>query len=345
MMHAEVVRRRGWVTDERFLDLVGATNLVPGPNSTELAIHLGWDRARGRGLVVAGCCFILPAAVIVGFLAWLQVTHGDTAAIEGVLLGVKPVVIAIVAAALLALLPTAARTRLLGGVALAALAGHLAGLHELLVLVLGGLAGVAWRAVGRARAARLTAWVPLLALAPADVDLGRVFVVFLRIGAVLYGSGYVLLAFLEAELVERRGWLTSEQLLDAVAIGQVTPGPVFTTATFVGYLVSGPWGAVVATVGIFLPSFAFVGLLTRLVDRLRASEVLSAALDGVNAAAVGLMAAVGLVLARDALVDGWTAAILLASGLALWRTKVNSAWLIAGGAGVGLLHTWLGAPN
>lgn len=344
MMHDEVVRRRGWVSDERFLDLVGATNLVPGPNSTELAIHLGWDRARGRGLVVAGCCFILPAALLVGALAWVYVRHGDTPALEGVLAGIKPVVIAIVAHALATLLPTAAKTRLLAGVAGLSAGAYLLGVHELLLLALGGAVAAGWRAARRARAARLAAWLPLLAVTTsADVGLGRLLLVFLRVGAVLYGSGYVLLAFLEAELVERRGWLTAEQLLDAVSIGQVTPGPVFTTATFVGYLVSGPWGAVVATIGIFLPSFLFVGLLTRLVDRLRASEALGTALDGVNAAAVGLMAGVGVVLARDAVVDGWTLAILAASGVAVWRTRVNSAWLIGGGAVAGLLQTWTSA--
>jgi chromate transporter len=340
MMHDEVVRRRGWVSDERFVDLVGATNLIPGPNSTELAIHLGWDRARGRGLVVAGLCFIAPAALIVGALAWVYVAYGETPAFEGVLYGIKPVVIAIVAHALVKLIPTVARTALPGVVTAGAFAAYLLGGNELLVLAAGGLLAGS-RLLRGLVGSRLSMWLPVWALAPAggDVELGRLFVVFLRIGAVLYGSGYVLLAFLRGELVERLGWITSDQLLDAISIGQVTPGPVFTTATFVGYLTAGGWGAVLATAGIFLPSFVFVALLTRLVGWMRASPTFGAVLDGINAAAIGLMAGVGAQLAGDALVDLLTVLILAAAGLALWRTRLNSAWLIAGGAGVGLLHT------
>jgi chromate transporter len=345
MMHDEVVRRRGWLTNERFVDLVGATNLIPGPNSTELAMYLGWDRARGRGLVVAGVCFIAPAALIVSALAWVYVTYGDTPALEGVVYGIKPVVIAIVAQALAKLIPTVAKTVVLGALAAGAVAVYLLGVNELIVLAAGGAvaAGVAagGRVLRRMRAERLTVWLPLWALAPAgrEVELGRLFLTFLRIGAVLYGSGYVLLAFLQGELVDRLGWITSEQLLDAVSIGQVTPGPVFTTATFIGYLTAGFWGAVVATVGIFLPSFVFVTLLTRLVGWMRASPTLGAVLDGVNATAIGLMAGVSLQLAGDALVDPLTVAILAAAGVALWRTQLNSAWLIAGGAAVGLVHS------
>jgi chromate transporter len=338
MMHDEVVRRRGWVTDERFVDLVGATNLIPGPNSTELAIHLGWDRARGRGLVVAGVCFIVPAALIVGVLAWIYVTYGDTPALEGVLYGIKPVVIAIVVQALAKLIPTVAKTRLLAALAAGAVAAYLLGVNELVVLAAGGAVAGGLRVLRRVRAERLSVWLPLAAVT-ADVELGRLFLTFLRIGAVLYGSGYVLLAFLRGDLVERLGWITNQQLLDAVSIGQVTPGPVFTTATFIGYITAGFWGAVLATVGIFLPSFVFVALLTRLVGWMRASDTLGAALDGVNATAIGLMAAVSAQLAGDALVDLLTVAILAAAGVALWRTKLNSAWLIAGGAAVGIVHT------
>jgi chromate transporter len=341
MMHDEVVRRRGWVSDVGFVDLVGATNLIPGPNSTELAIYLGWDRARGRGLVVAGVCFIAPAALIVGALAWIYVTYGDTPTLEGALYGIKPVVIAIVAQALVKLIPTVAKTALLGVLAAGALAAYLLGVNELIVLAAGGVLAAAVRVLRRVGAHGLSLWLPIWALAPAsnDVELGRLFLVFLRIGAVLYGSGYVLLAFLRSELVERLGWITSQQLLDAVSIGQVTPGPVFTTATFVGYVTAGVWGAVLATVGIFLPSFIFVALLTRLVGWMRASPTLGAVLDGVNAAAIGLMAGVSVQLAGDALIDPLTIAILVTTGLALWRTQLNSAWLIAGGAGIGVIHT------
>ena len=341
MMHDEVVVRRGWVSNDRFVDLVGATNLIPGPNSTELAIHLGWDRARGRGLVVAGVCFIAPAAVIVGFLAWVYVTYGDTPALEGVLYGIKPVVIAIVVQALVKLVPTVARTVLLGVLAAAALAAYLAGVNELVVLVAGG-ALAAGLHIARSMRTRMSLWLPLplaaLAAPQGDVGLGQLFLVFLKIGAVLYGSGYVLLAFLEGELVDRLGWITNQQLLDAVSIGQVTPGPVFTTATFVGYVTAGGWGAVVATIGIFLPSFVFVALLTRLVGWMRANPTFGAALDGINAAAIALMAGVSLQLAGDAFVDAPTLAIAAVAGVVLWRTRLNSAWLIAGGAAIGSVH-------
>lgn len=344
MMHDEVVLRRGWVSNDRFVDLVGATNLIPGPNSTELAIHLGWDRARGRGLVVAGVCFILPAAVIVGFLAWVYVTYGDTPALEGVLYGIKPVVIAIIVQALIKLVPAVAKTALLWLLAAAALAVYLAGVNELVVLVAGG-ALAAGLHVARSARTRLSLWWPLplaaLASSRGDVGLGQLFWVFLRIGSVLYGSGYVLLAFLQGELVDRLGWITSQQLLDAVSIGQVTPGPVFTTATFVGYLTAGGWGAVVATIGIFLPSFLFVALLTHVVGWMRANPTFGAALDGVNAAAIALMAGVSLQLAGDAFVDALTLAIAAAAGLLLWRTRLNSAWLIAGGAAIGTAHALL----
>lgn len=337
MMHDEVVRRRGWISDQRFVDLVGATNLIPGPNSTELAIYLGWDRARGRGLVVAGLCFIAPAALIVGALAWVYVTYGGTPALEGVLYGIKPVVIGVVAHALATLIPTVARSRLLGVLTAGAGAVYLLGVNELVVLAAGGAIAAGLRVVGQVRAQRLSVWLPVAAVTT-DVELGRLFLAFLRIGAVLYGSGYVLLAFLQGELVERHGWITSQQLLDAVSIGQVTPGPVFTTATFVGYVTAGFWGAVVATIGIFLPSFVFVALLTRLVSWMRSSATLGAVLDGVNATAIGLMAGVSVQLAGDALVDPLTVAILAATGVALWRTHLNSAWLITAGAVIGIVH-------
>jgi chromate transporter len=337
MMHDEVVRRRGWTSAERFVDLVGATNLIPGPNSTELAIYLGWDRARGRGLVLAGLCFIAPAAFIVGALAWVYVTYGDTPALEGILYGIKPVIIAVVAHALATLIPTVAKTRLLAVLTAGAGAVYLLGVNELVVLAAGGAVAAGLRAVGQVRPQRLSVWLPVAAVT-SNVELGRLFLAFLRIGAVLYGSGYVLLAFLQGELVDRHGWITSQQLLDAVSIGQVTPGPVFTTATFIGYITAGFWGAVVATIGIFLPSFVFVALLTRLVSWMRASATLGAVLDGVNATAIGLMAGVSVQLAGDALVDPLTVAILAATGVALWRTQLSSAWLITGGAVIGIVH-------
>jgi chromate transporter len=337
MMREELVRRRGWVTDERFVDLMSATNLIPGPNSTELAIHLGWDRARWRGLLAAGVCFILPAALIVTALAWAYVAYGTTPAAGWVLHGVVPAVLAIVAWALAGLAPVAARNRWLALLAVAALAAYLLGVNELVVLVGGGAVAGLSRVARRGHAA-LVAPLAVLFPDPTAGQLGQIFLTFLKIGAVLYGSGYVLLAFLEGDLVDRLGWVTQQQLLDAVSVGQVTPGPVFTTATFLGYLVAGLPGAFVATVGIFLPSFVFVGLLTRITDRLRASPWTAVLLDGVNAASLALMAGVSWQLARSALVDGWTLAIFAVALLLLWRTRLNSAWYVAGGAlaGIGL---------
>jgi chromate transporter len=349
LMREELVRRKGWVSDERFVDLMGATNLVPGPNSTELAIHLGWDRARWRGLLVAGACFILPAALMVTVLAWAYVEYGDTPAVERVLYGVVPAVLAIIAVALVALFRTVLRHRKTRGqtvglalLAAAALAAYLAGVNELVVLASGAAAGALAVAAGRVRGHGLLG-VPLLLAGSSTFDdptgdqLARLFATMVKIGAVLYGSGYVLLAFLEGDFVDRLGWITQQQLVDAISIGQVTPGPVFTTATFIGYLVAGPWGALVATVGIFLPSFVFVGLLTRITDRLRRSPWTAAMLDGVNATGLALMAGVSGQLAREGLVDVLTVAIALVTLVLLLRTRLNSAWYIAGGAAVGLL--------
>jgi len=279
-----------------------------GPNSTELAIHLGFDRARWRGLVAAGVCFILPASLIVTALAWAYVTYGDTPAVEGILYGIVPAVIAIITHALLGLRRTVIKNRWLAALAVAAVTAYLLGINELLVLAAG--AGLA----AAAHLARHSPWrrqlhglfvAPLLSLAgqpaftdPSGGELAQLFGTMLKIGAVLYGSGYVLLAFLRGDFVDRLGWITEQQLIDAVSVGQVTPGPVFTTATFVGYLVAGPIGAFLATVAIFTPSFVFVGLLTRLTDKLRSSPWTSALLDGLTSAALALMAGVSYQLAH-----------------------------------------------
>ncbi|GAA0995817.1 chromate efflux transporter [Acrocarpospora macrocephala] len=347
MMRHELVQRRGWVSDQRFVDLMGATNLIPGPNSTELAIHLGFDRARWRGLIAAGVCFILPAALMVTGLAWAYVTYGHTPAVEGILYGIVPAVIAIIAHALLGLLRTAVKNIWLGVLAVAALAAYLLGVNELLVLAAGALLAAAARMPrpSRDQAHGMLA-APLLAGSPVFGDptggqLVQLFTTMLKIGAVLYGSGYVLLAFLRGDFVERLGWITEQQLIDAVSIGQVTPGPVFTTATFLGYVIAGPIGAFLATVAIFLPSFVFVGLLTKLTDKLRSAAWTSALLDGVNAAALALMAGVSYQLGLTAIIDPLTAAIALLTLGLLWKTRLNSAWYIAGGAAIGLAHTLL----
>lgn len=352
MMEHDVVRRRGWLTRAQFLDYVGATNLIPGPNSTELAIHIGHARAGWPGLIVAGASFIIPATLIVAIAAWAYVRYGTLPEVGGVLYGVKPVVIAIIAEALWRLGQSALKTRGLWGVGLAAVAAVVAGVHELIVLAAGGMGVALFHAGGRLKrgasatialvagvssgggAAALTG---AAAVTATPIGLWPMFLIFAKVGAVLFGSGYVLLAFLRADLVERLGWLTEQQLLDATAIGQVTPGPVFTTATFIGYLLGGPVGAGVATAGIFLPAFVFVALSGPLVPRLRRSPAAGAALDGVNVASLALMAVVSWQLGRAALIDPLTIAIAGLSLVALARYKLNSTWLILGGGLVGFL--------
>jgi chromate transporter len=343
MMRDEAVVRRRWLTDQEFLDIVGATNLVPGPNSTEVAIHLGHRRAGRAGLVVAGMCFILPAVVIVLAIAWAYDRWGAEPAAVDLRYGILPVIVAVVGQAIWGLGRTAVRSPLLAVITAGTGAAWLAGVNELLLLAAAGLVNALWvqrRSIGRRASA---AWIlpfGLLAQAEAsgEVGLWRLFVVFLKIGSVLYGSGYVLLSFLERDVVERYGWLTETQLLDAIAVGQVTPGPVFTTATFVGYQAAGLPGAAVATVGIFLPAFLFVAALAWIVPRIRRSAWAGAALDGVNAASLGLMAAVLVRLADDALPDAFTVALAAMALVVLLRWRPNSAWLVGAGAAVGLLH-------
>jgi chromate transporter len=349
MMHQEVVRRRRWLDERHFVDLVGATNLIPGPNSTELAIYLGYRRARWWGLVAAGVCFILPAFLLVLTLAWAYVRYGRTPAAGGLLYGIKPVVVAIICWALLSLVRTAISGPLTAAVAVAALAAYLANVNELMILAAGAITVLLARGPATwSGRGRLLVVLPILAADqvrfanPTAGQLTRLFLVFLKFGSVLYGSGYVLLAFLRGDLVVRLGWLSQSQLLDAVSIGQVTPGPVFTTATFVGYLVAGLPGAVLATIGIFLPSFVLVALLTRVVDRIRDRAWSAALLDGVNAAALALMAGVTLQLGRAALIDPLTIGLFVGGLLVLWRTRLNSVWLIAAGAAVGAARTLLG---
>jgi chromate transporter len=353
MMEHEVVRRRGWLTRDQFLDFVGATNLIPGPNSTELAILIGHARRGWAGLLVAGASFIVPSTLIVSAAAWAYVRYGSVPDLAGVLYGVKPVVIAIVAQALWSLARWALKTPMLAGLCLAAIAANTAGAHELIVLGASGMtvaivrsarrhrqrcakatAGFAAAICGAEGAAALAGAAPF---AGVQVGLWPLFLIFAKVGAVLFGSGYVLLAFLRADFVERSGWLTEQQLLDATAIGQVTPGPLFTTATFIGYLLRGPLGAGVATVGIFLPAFVLVAISGPLVPRLRRSPLAGAVLDGVNVASLALMLVVTWQLGRAALVDPLTIAMALGSAAALVHYRINSTWLIAAGAGAGWL--------
>lgn len=361
MLEDEVVERRGWMSRQHFLDLVGATNLVPGPNSTEMTMHVGYERAGWRGLLTAGGCFILPAVLLTGALGALYVAYGALPEVEPFLYGIKPAVLAVILGALWKLGTKAIKGWRFAALAAAVAAAVLLGVGEAWALLAGGVAGMLWlRASGYGASGTAARYLPILFLqrggaavgaaaaveAVAGVSLWKLFLFFFKVGSVLYGSGYVLVAFLEGGLVDDLGWLTQAQLLDAIAIGQFTPGPVLSTATFIGYVVGAAGGvspvagAVVATLGIFLPSFAFVWVLNPLIPRLRASAWLSAFLDAVNAAAVALMGAVTLQLGADTLVS-WPAWLIagLAAVAVLWF-KANAAWIVVGGAVLG----WVLAP-
>lgn len=355
MLREEIVARRKWTTEQHFVDLIGVTNLLPGPNSTEMVIHAGYERAGWRGLVVAGVLFILPAAAITLLFAWLYVRYGTTPTGEWLLYGIKPVIIAVVAQALWNLGRTAVKGPLLAGIGVAVFALYLTGVNELLLLFGGGLLMALVAYVKRSRGdgrwlgvvaapvgvVKLPIALAVAAGAAEPYSAARLLLTFIKIGATLYGSGYVLLAFLRNDFVVRYGWITEQQLLDAVAVGQFTPGPVFTTATFVGYLVGGWSGAALATIGIFVPAFAVVGVVNPFLPRLRRSAWTASLLDGINVAAIGLMAAVTWELGRAAVVDWETAVLAVAAGLALVRFKINSAWLVLVGGVIGLLMGWL----
>lgn len=346
MMEDEIVRRRQWMTRDDFLDLLGATNLIPGPNSTEMAIHIGHRQRGWPGLIFAGVSFISPAVLIVLVFAWVYVRYGSLPQVAGVLHGVKPVIIAIVLQALWSLGRTAIKNVFLAIIGLAGIVLAFLGIHELLILLGGGvIVGFGRLIVRQIRSgkASLVFATPIMlflqstAATTTAFGLLPLFLFFLKVGAVLYGSGYVLLAFIRADLVERWHWLTESQLLDAIAVGQVTPGPVFTTATFIGYLLGGLSGAIVATAGIFLPAFLFVAASGPLVPRIRRSPTAGAFLDGVNAASLALMFVVTYQLGRAAVIDVSTLVLALVSAIALFRFRLNSAWLILGGAIVGLV--------
>jgi chromate transporter len=340
-MEHEFVRRRGWLTPAEFLDLVGAASLIPGPSSTEVAIYVGFRRAGLRGLAVAGTCFILPAALIVTALGWAYARYGALPSAGGALRCVEPVVLAIVAQALWTFGRTALKSWSLAILGALALTLSLLGVNP--VLLLAAFAGLAAALRARPKSAPL-ALLPLPLLAPQAIaapaaSLLKLFLVFLKAGSVVFGSGYVLLAFLRGDLVQRLGWLTEAQLVDAIAIGQITPGPVFTTATFIGYILHGPLGAAVATVGVFLPSFLLVAASAPLIPRLRRSPLASACLDGINVASLALMAAVSLQIARASIRDVVTALIALVSLVLLLKWRVNSTWLVLAGACIGLLQS------
>ncbi len=363
MMRREIVQQRHWISDEYFLDLLSIVNLIPGPNSTELAIYLGYRRAGWPGLIVAGVCFIGPAMLIVLALAWLYVRFGSLPQVGWLFYGIKPVVIAIIAQAVWGLCRTVLKGILPVCLGVVALIVYLLGVNQLILLVCGGLLFALLRWWERRRQLRgvvssvlpfsfaniYELWqkalptIPLAGVASAaiPVSLLTLFLTFLKIGSVLYGSGYVLLSFLRTDFVQHLGWLTDRQLLDAVSIGQFTPGPVFTTATFIGYLVAGWPGALLATLAIFLPSFLLVAPIHPVAVRLRKSPWTASILDGVNIVALALMTGVLFQLAQSTQIDIPTWLIALVSLVILLRFKINSVWLILAGALVGVIRFWI----
>lgn len=342
LLEEEVVHKRKWMTGEHFLDLVGATNLIPGPNSTEMVLHCGYERAGWKGLILAGACFIFPAVLLTALLAWVYQKYGQLPQVAPFLQGIQAAVIVLIAMAAYRLSKKAFKNTFLLILSGLGLIASLWGVAELVILLAGGAA--AWLAFQLQKGSnKVSFFAPLLLFQLAGTGIGnsKIFLTFLKIGAILYGSGYVLFAFLETELMAQ-GWLTAEQLLDAVAIGQLTPGPVLSTATFIGWQMNGLGGAVAATLGIFLPSFVFVALLNPLLPRLQKLEPIRAFLNGVNAMAVALIVGVCLTMGQSNF-DNWASILIavLTAGVSWYFPKLNSAWIVVGAALLGYLLSWV----
>ncbi len=343
MMEDEVVTKRKWMTREHFLDLMGATNLIPGPNSTEMTMHCGYERAGRKGLFVAGICFIFPAVVITGFLAWLYVSYGSLPEIAPFIKGIQPAVLAIIASAIIKLGKKAIKNWELAVLGVLVLGVSLAGINEIIALLAGGIAGGLYFLLKRnATGTKSIAPIFLLFISAETISklsALKIFWTFLKVGSILYGSGYVLFAYLDAELVTN-GYLTRPELMEAIGIGQFTPGPVLSTATFIGYQLGGFWGAIAATLGIFLPSFLFVWILNPLIPRMQKSKVLRGFLDSVNVAAVAVMLAVLYVMGKEALID-WQSLLIagICVALVFGFKKFSSVWVIVIGILLGyVLH-------
>jgi chromate transporter len=342
MMQQEVVVKKKWMTEQHFLDLIGATNLIPGPNSTEMAIHIGHERAGLKGLFVAGFCFIIPALIITGFLAWLYKQYGQVPELQPFIYGIKPAIIAIITGAVYSIGKKALKTIELGVIGVASLALCFTGINEIIVMFGSGLIALALVAI-RSNT-RQFSFAPLILFETASIlsaTNAKLFLTFLKIGSILYGSGYVLFAFLDSELVSQ-GLLTRQQLIDAIAVGQFTPGPVFSSVTFIGHQINGLGGAIVSTIGIFLPSFAFVWLLNPLVPKMRQSKLFSAFLDAVNIASVAIIVFVCYQMGKDTIDDWRTIVIALTSIIVtLAFKKINSVFIVAGGSAIGYLLTFV----
>ncbi len=352
LMHFEFVQKRKWLDEQQFLDLMGAANLIPGPNSTELAMHIGYVRAGWRGFLIAGCCFILPAMSLTIMLTYFYKNFGTLLIAEQILYAIKPVIIAIILKAIISLGKSVFKSPQEIIIAAAALGMYLLGVNEILILLACGLMMTVLRKLQLLNSSwTAMVFLPGFLVYPLFhfIQSGEqpylpstLFLSFLKIGSVLYGSGYVLLAFLEGEFVKRLGWLTYAQMVDVIAIGQVTPGPLFTTATSIGYLLDGVNGAILATTGIFLPAFIFVAISFPLIPLMRRSIWTSAFLNGVNASALALMVGVSIKLARVSFVDPFTIVLGLVAAVLVFRTKVNPTWLILGGALIGGLKGLIG---
>ena len=341
MMEDEIVVKRKWMTREYFLDIIGATNLIPGPNSTEITMHCGHERAGRKGLFVAGICFICPAILITGILAYLYVEYGALPEVQPFVFGIKPAVLAIIASAIIKLGKKAIKSLELAILGILVLVVSLLGVNEVIALLMAGLVGMLYfytKERIQNRTFNFSAILLYIGVNQAIVKLTsiKVFLVFLKVGAILYGSGYVLFAYLDAELVSR-GWLTRAELIDAIAVGQFTPGPVLSTSTFIGYQLSGFTGAIAASIGIFLPSFLFVLIFNRFISKMRQSKILRHFLDAVNVAAVAVMLSVLAVMTMDTLLDWRAIIIALCCCYLTFGTKIATMWIIAIGGFLGYL--------
>ena len=342
MMQQEVVEKRKWLTEQEFLDLLGATNLIPGPNSTEMAIHIGQEKGGWKGLIIAGACFIFPAVLIVGFLAWLYKDYGQLPQVQPFIYGIKPAVIAVILGAVFPLAKKSIKSVELAVIGVLVLVLSLLNINEIYLMFGAGLLAILVARIRNRQQIKLNGIFPLALLQPTipallSVSNVNLFLIFLKIGAILYGSGYVLFAFLDTELVAT-GFMSRQQLIDAIAVGQFTPGPVFTSVTFIGYQINGFWGAVISTVGIFLPSFVFVALLNPLVKKMRKSTLFSLFLDAVNVASVAIIVAICFIMGKETITDARTVVIAALSMAVVFRyRKVNSAFIVIGGSLAGYL--------
>lgn len=346
MMQDEVVRKRKWLTEQHFLDLIGATNLIPGPNSTEMAIHIGYEKGGWKGLILAGLCFILPAVFITGFFAWGYKQYGQLPEVQPFVYGIKPAIIAIILGAIFPLAKKSLKSTELILIGITVLAGSLLHFSEIYLMFSVGFFALLLAYLRDKEQKKLSSFLPLTFIPISNTTLisatnANLFWIFLKIGAILYGSGYVLFAFLDTELVAT-GLLTRHQLIDAIAVGQFTPGPVFSSVTFIGYQINGLTGAIVSTIAIFLPSFVFVALLNPIVKKMRNSKLFSAFLDAVNVASVAIIVAICFDMGKETITDWRTITIAIFSiAIAFGYQKINSAFVVLGGSIMGYLLTLL----